>query len=294
MILFNKTVAGSHLYGTNIEGSDEDFKEITLPSAKQVLLGKADEALVTTSAELDTTQWSFQKWVRLVGKMDSNAYEILFAPIVEQNEEFRSFLPNPKLVLHDNRDSAIGFAKSQAIRYGARGERLEAFIKVYELCLTCATIPEVYAHAKKIKGVTKEKGPDGVELLSVYGKRIPFPASIGEARAIYKKVVDGASHRAVNAIGSHDWKGIMHALRIAGQMSELVETGEVKFPLKNRELLLDIRNGKLSHGEAMDMVDAEIDRLVNLPPSVHFGSRNTAIEYGEGLVCLLHRTIVCS
>ena len=43
------TVFGSHLYGTNTENSDKDYKGIFLPSVKNLILGKKMDSISLTS-----------------------------------------------------------------------------------------------------------------------------------------------------------------------------------------------------------------------------------------------------
>lgn len=45
MKILVKAVAGSHLFGTNTEKSDKDFKGVFLPSADDILLGKFDQTV---------------------------------------------------------------------------------------------------------------------------------------------------------------------------------------------------------------------------------------------------------
>ena len=46
-----RMVYGSHLFGTNIESSDRDFKSIFLPSARTILLQKVRHVAIAARAE---------------------------------------------------------------------------------------------------------------------------------------------------------------------------------------------------------------------------------------------------
>jgi len=55
-----------------------------------------------------------------------------------------------------------------------------------------------------------------------------------------------------------DFKALSHALRIAQEVQELLETGFIDFPLKNRDELRDIKSG---NGNADDIIDQVRDIL---------------------------------
>lgn len=291
-MIFLKAITGSVLYGTNTPDSDIDYKSVTFPSSMDVLLGNAMDGSHKVTTFVDNTEWTYQKWISLLLKMDSNAVELLFAKPEELN--FSMYMPDPKLILHDNRKSAIGFAKSQMSRYGARGQRLESFIKAVDVFKKSKSIEEVYLEIEGLYGVEKVIGPDNVPLLSINGKMVPFTASLKEGYDLYSKIVDTASYRAVNAIGSHDWKGLMHACRILRQMTELVESDDasIVFPLKDRELFLRIRGGEIPYDDVLDIVEKDLEHLQSLDVNSNLATEENANIYGKQLIAKVHRDIV--
>ena len=73
-----------------------------------------------------------------------------------------------------------------------------------------------------------------------------------------------------------DFKAISHALRAAYQLLEIYETGDLKYPLKYREFVLAVKQGKLDFTAtvqpALEDVIAKVERLaaiVVLPESVN-------------------------
>jgi hypothetical protein len=61
----------------------------------------------------------------------------------------------------------------------------------------------------------------------------------------------------VNDFG-YDTKAAMHAVRLLGEGTELMQTGTVTFPRPNTEELIDVRNGKYS----LDQLCSRVSVLV--------------------------------
>lgn len=74
--LILKTYAGSHSYGTNIKGSDEDFRGVCIPP-ENCLLG-LDKFEQKESVEPDEVIYSLQKFVRLALQNNPNILDVLF------------------------------------------------------------------------------------------------------------------------------------------------------------------------------------------------------------------------
>lgn len=290
MNVLAKTVAGSHLYGTDVSGSDEDYKVIFLPSKHDILLGRGKDAS-HVKAEDDVVSWSFQKWINLLLKMDSNAYEVIFAPIVQLNGDYVKFLPDESKILVDIREPAIGFVGSSLTRYALRGDRLQDFIAVVSVLSKYKTIEDSLEELATIEAVKFYNDPMGVKMISLHGKSYPVPGPINEAIRMFNKYVSGASKRAQEAIESHDWKGIAHGYRIASQMLELVRSGTVIFPLVEADTILKIRTGKIDIDTATQMVEDKVQELREEPESSYLlpqRDQHLARDYAEELIYNIH------
>ncbi len=86
--LILKTRTGSHSYGTNVEGSDEDFKAVYIPS-KDYLLGLKTVKPKQIQEDQDITYYPLRHFVKLILNNNPNILEVLFAAprhIIFENE----------------------------------------------------------------------------------------------------------------------------------------------------------------------------------------------------------------
>ena len=84
-----KVVAGSHLFGTNTEKSDKDYKGVYLPSGYEILLGSYPETISSStgdsqsknsSTDVDIELYSLKKLLKMVVNGDTAAIELLYTP----------------------------------------------------------------------------------------------------------------------------------------------------------------------------------------------------------------------
>jgi len=80
---------------------------------------------------------------------------------------------------------------------------------------------------------------------------------------IIENLVDTYGKRALAAedAGGVDWKALSHAVRVGTEAIELLSTGKVTLPLPNRELLLDIKLGKLPYNEVAAQIESLLDEV---------------------------------
>lgn len=99
-----------------------------------------------------------------------------------------------------------------------------------------------------------------VRYWTVCNKQMPFTLHIKNAHEIMDRIVQNYGHRALAAEKSEgvDWKAISHAVRIAEQAIELLDTGEIIFPRPNAARLLQIKTGQLEYGP----IGRELDELL--------------------------------
>ena len=72
-----KVRVGSHSYGTNIEGSDEDFKMIYLQKAEDVLNYGYQEQVNLTK---DSTAYELKRFIELCCTGNPTMLELLYSP----------------------------------------------------------------------------------------------------------------------------------------------------------------------------------------------------------------------
>lgn len=78
------TVTGSHLYGTNIDGSDLDYQAVFIPDRKYVYGLSSCEQVITRVPHKDTvvdfTSYNVIKYIHLAKENNPNILSILFTP----------------------------------------------------------------------------------------------------------------------------------------------------------------------------------------------------------------------
>lgn len=82
---------GSHLYGTNTPTSDEDYKSVYVPDAREILLQRVTGSLQLGAktkregeknlpGDVDNECYSFQRYLGLISEGQTVAVDMLFAP----------------------------------------------------------------------------------------------------------------------------------------------------------------------------------------------------------------------
>jgi hypothetical protein len=277
---------GSHLYGTSTPESDEDFKSVFIPDGRDILLQRAKGSINNQrpkgdgeknyAGEVDEERFSLQRFLQLAAEGQTVALDMLFAPDWALTEEpsslWRQIQENRHRLLTKKSKSFIGYARTQANRYGIRGSRVAAAraaltlldnepLQNAKLGSMSPYIHDLIANHEHMS-IVKDVTPHGQEVLlwNVCDRKMPFTASVKNARDIMQRVVDEYGKRALMAETQQgvDWKALSHAVRVGHQAIELLSTGFVTFPLPNATHVKAIKQGRLLYQD----VAAEIEELL--------------------------------
>lgn len=280
---------GSHLYGTTTPNSDVDFKSVHIPTPRDILLQRAKGSINSARkkaekeknlpGEIEEESYNLQRYLELASEGQTVALDVLFAPewsmVEPPSEEWRTIMDNRARLITKKSAAFIGYCRQQANKYGIKGSRVAAARKALELLNALVeehgTTPKLGQFAdqvaERIAGIEHmvvtdiplANGQD-IRHWDVCGRKLPYTASIKNARDITQKLVDEYGARALQAESQQgvDWKALSHAVRVGTQAIELLQTGHVTFPLPNAEHVLAIKTGRLSYQE----VGAEIDALL--------------------------------
>jgi hypothetical protein len=106
--------------------------------------------------------------------------------------------------------------------------------------------------------------PQGfIEYIDVCGKKAGFSASVKFAYEVYKNALGDYGDRARAAKeGGADWKAMYHAVRIAEQTVELLDTGHITFPRPEAPYLLQVRRGERDVVEVSAKIEEGITRIL--------------------------------
>lgn len=281
---------GSHLYGTATADSDLDIKAVYLPAARDILLQRVKAAVTSerikargeknTAEDTDFEAYSPAKFLELLAEGQTVALDMLFAPpsalLDEPSAVWRDIQALAPRLFSKTTTAFVGYCRQQARKYGTKGDRLaavraaldgliaiEAIHGAQEKLSVAETELRLMADAHPLLAIVQLPNPDGslASYFDIAGKKAIFSASIKVARSLAQSLFDefGARTRAAEANAGVDWKAMSHAVRIAGQAVEFLDTGRVTFPRPDAAHLLAIKLGQVAY----DQVGEEIETLLS-------------------------------
>ncbi|MGD8834908.1 MAG: nucleotidyltransferase domain-containing protein [Desulfobacteraceae bacterium] len=303
MKLIVKMKFGSHLYGTNTDDSDVDYKGAFLPDKRDILLNKipkcrsfstGNDLTKNSSDDVDEEIYSLHYFIKLACGGQTVAIDMLHAPdnmLIERSDIWRKIVSQKQRFYTKNLNSFVNYARRQAGKYGIKGSRLNAAVQV--LNVLKYNDPE-----SRLRDVWRQLprneychdigvDPNGLRQYQVCGKTFQESSSVGYVLPIINKFYDDYGHRARLAAENKniDWKAISHALRAAIQTKEILTTGTITFPLKDAPFLMDVKTGRLDYaGEVAPVLESmmdEVEKLVtesDLPDKVD-------VEYWDNFIC---------
>lgn len=284
---------GSHLYGTNTETSDEDFSGIFLPSQYEVFgfetIEEIDNSIVSKDAEgkntkdaIDCKYYEFRKFCKLALDCNPNILEHLFVNeenILHISNEGRELLNLNQFFLGKQNifNKYFAYAKSQGHKMRLKPENYENLKIVLEYLYNYIGTDSIINMFNKEEQVKARQLL--VELSSdVEEKKIPIEfkdsfIKIGDLNVnknINLKNVINCIETRINSAGSRkvlwekygfDTKFGANLIRLLIEGIELLTTSSLKFPLKEKELILDVKQGKLSLDEVLKLSEHLTNRM---------------------------------
>lgn len=285
------TIFGSHLYGTNTENSDKDYKGIFLPSIKSCLLNKQRESYTistgsnigkNSSEDCDIQFWSLQYWLKLLEKGDTNAIDLLASMYSTHNEKpicrgiLDYYIEKPLSLIDLRHNKAyVSYAFHQAKKYGLKGSRIGILKEILNYLTTIYSNPfestEFWKAGDVFDEILKkfhnpslcfEKKDNNNRFLYICGKgymdSIKLSEMIYRLNSEYEKYGDRARQAEQNE--NIDWKAVSHAIRCLDQVIEMAETGNiVQYPLKTAPYILEIKQGKHTWQEVESVIIYKLD-----------------------------------
>lgn len=288
------TKMGSHLYGTNSENSDLDVKFIFLPSIDDCLLGVASKNININSSndktsntkdDVDLQGWSLQFFVELLRKGDTNAIDVLYSYtnhhcILFCSVFFKTLIKNAtKFFDLSNMRGLLGYIVSQSEKYGLKGSRFNKFIEVKQivddvlLTIDQSVFPDMKLadiYSNIMDNVSDsvyckfELTEDNRPAIRLCGKVHLLDISLYEFVKRINTEMARYGDRSKQALDGSDWKALSHAYRGIVQAQELLKTGNLSFPLKDANLIKDIKFGKLPRDFVNDLISYGLEEVKEL------------------------------
>ena len=138
-----ETVFGSHLYGTDTEKSDHDYKGVCILPLSDFILKRDKETIEykrnkkdgerNTAQDVDRTYIELRRFLYDAMKGQTYAIDMLFAPKehwITQSPVWDFIVANRSKLLSKNVEPYIGYCRQQAGKYGLKGSRLGDLLEV--------------------------------------------------------------------------------------------------------------------------------------------------------------------
>lgn len=261
-------VTGSHLYGTNTPTSDMDYVGLFI-APEQYYLGlssvsEVDLSIISKhengkndSDAVDRKFYELRKFMKLAMENSPNILEILFSPsAIFSNLYGQALLDKADIFPWKGcAQKFLGYAFSQKHKMLIKTDNHKNF-KAFDQWLDENVINP------RENDKTESKFFSNQLLAELRDKKLTFikfhehHALVGDINIsltdklskVHTKVKDRLSkvgnREELYTKYGFDTKFGMHLVRLMLEGKELLETGRIEFPLKDREMLLDIRNGK--------------------------------------------------
>ena len=252
--------------------------------------------------KIDVKIFSLQKFIQLCSKADTNALDLLFSIENNFIEKYINYdrnttdsviwqlYSNRSNLINTNRlESPITYAFKQATKYGLKGERLRVLQGILteannylsgkisrDITLSRFLDDYTYRNGKPIMNlhdyidgkhvkidILDNKGKEE-KYLYVCGVQHQFNLELDTfIERIEEKInKEYTSQRTINAKDGNDWKALSHAIRVLLEVQELMETGTIRFPLQQRDFLLNIKLGKIDRKVIDEYFKAHLSGLM--------------------------------
>ena len=272
-------VTGSFLYGTNIETSDKDFNGIFIAD-KEYYLGleivkevdlsfkSKDDDGKNNSDAIDRKFYEFRKFVKICSDGNPNIQEFIFVDpirnkdiIVSINEIGKDLLANKDMFVSQLcRQRYLGYGISQLHKAKIKPDNhseLSEFKTTFEQNILRSAFSFRLIEFKHINSPLSSLISFHSDFASIGGLNFNLNVKISDVYNSVCERLKKASHRSEGWTKyGLDLKFCSHCIRLMLEGKELLETGKIEFPLKDRELLLDIRNGKKTLTEMNELMES--------------------------------------
>jgi uncharacterized protein len=269
-----KCIYGSHLFGTNTAESDIDTRGVFIPN-EEFYLGFMNRVEQVESREPDKCLWEISKFLKLCLEANPNLLELLFVPldspnVLEQSTEWSQIVRDRNIFLSNKvRGTFSGYAESQLQRIkrhrawllnppSHKPTRAEFGLPERNV----VTKDQMNAYDELVqRGNTPETGLPFLQVLQQ--EKAYFNASRHWEQ--YQNWKSERNKRRADLEGKfgYDTKHAMHLIRLLNEGKELLSTCNITFPRPEAKELLEIRNGKYSYDELMNILGGNIDTYLD-------------------------------
>lgn len=275
---------GSVAYGTNIEGSDIDYKGVCIPPSNYYH-GYLNHFEQEEGKDPDLAVYEIRKFFKLAADANPSIIEVLWvdeADIVQCNDIGRKLIDHRDLFLSRKaRHTFSGYAISQLKRIKLHRDWLLHPVKdpptraEYDLPDNALMNASEYGATQSL---IDKKVPISESVLYIFNKEREYKT----ARMRYDQYQNWLKTRnparaAMEAKFGYDGKHALHLCRLMRMCKEILETGKVIVKRPDRDELLAIRSGEWSFDKLIEYsktMDQNMEAVMNASPLPHSPDRN--------------------
>ena len=305
-----KMLFGSHLYGTNTEQSDHDYKGVFIPEWEDIVLQRVPHSIHTSTKkgsesknspdDVENEVYSIHYFLHLACEGETVALDMLHAPAhmwITSTDIWMQLVTKRHLFYTKNLKAFVGYARKQAAKYGVKGSRLTeakrvlAFLKQEDPRLRLADVWDRLPRGEHIHFSENETGP----LYEVCGKMLSARAYVSHYIPMLEAFVLRYGERAKQAERNEgvDWKAVSHAFRAAYQVKHILVDGGYTYPLPETDWIMKVKCGGLHYAnEVGPALDALMDELEGLSRVSKLPAEVDRTYWDDWLVNLINREVV--
>lgn len=277
-----KVRVGSHLFGTNTPDSDLDIEGIFMPpisvlyglgECKEVNLSivSKDENGKNTADAVDFKLREYRTFMRLALQNNPNILNIVFSNdenVVFQDDFGKRLRGMAEYFPHkEGLRRFYGYAQSQLAKMTIKPENYSNLKLAEEFLSGCnqkdILVDVIKSKYNPLSNVFIDKGP-GKHII-VADLHLERGLQVGKALSMIKGRLERASARAKNwERFGYDVKFASNLIQILLEGIELGKTGGLQFPLKDRELIFNIKKGDFKLSAIDNLAGDLIAQLISL------------------------------
>lgn len=262
-VLF-KILAGSHLYGTNIDGSsDRDYLGVFVPDEDYVMGIKRCEQVefktnpssssrANCKTDIDSTIYALPKYIHLAAENNPTILETLFPPdnCIVQDTELGKLLRNNYhlFVSKKAKHTFLGYSFSQKQKVLNKKDRWSQFL---------AALEQVEKYEKQGLEHLPERLSLNTDLIEngywkIYEKGTPIYLT---KENIIKEIERYGDRLENIKKWGYDPKFLSHVVRLIDEGIEILVEGRIQLPLSNVSFIKDVKAGKYELPYVLKYVD---------------------------------------
>jgi predicted nucleotidyltransferase len=306
--------AGSQLHGTANENSDTDYLGVFIADTKYYLgLSKVEEVDISihdklengknSNEAIDIKLYELRKFITLSIQNNPNIVELLFVEsnpdVIEILEpEMQRFLAIKKEFINAQLNNRfVGYATSQRKKMMIKAENFKellAFKDTLEKFISKGESDKMLLaelqHKEAFKPFNNAFKADTLSLNNISLKK---SIHLKKAINIINEKIRSSSHRRKEWLEKgFDIKMGYHFLRLMDEGIELLQTRELKFPLKNAADYKVFRSGKFTIEEALKMIEDKAEEFRHIEQSIQLPQKANQVLIENILIEVLEKHLL--